>query len=170
MKTVVIVVALLLASACRTPSSVDPLTVPLKYKTMASPAEIPSLLSCAAVSRVDVEDVRDDKAIGKRFVQDRPGAVAPVTASTDVAAWVKEGLETTLQKSGAPIGAKGSVLHVAFGDVCGLQVSGKTAASNMNVSHHGFALTSFRFRSAQNRRAIVIRPSQPNLSLSPVLL
>ena len=112
MKTLVVVVSLLLTLACRTPSSVAPLTVPLKYKTMASPAEIPSLPACAAVSRVDVEDTRDDKAIGKRFVQDKPGAVAPVTASTDIAAWVKEGFETTLQKSGAPAGAKGSVLHV----------------------------------------------------------
>jgi len=79
---------------------------------MASPAEVPSLPACAAVSRVDVEDARDDKAIGKRFVQDKPGAVAPVTASTDVAAWAKEGFENTLRKAGAPVKAKGSVLHV----------------------------------------------------------
>jgi hypothetical protein len=111
MKNFVVVVALLLAAACRTPSSVTPLSVPLKYKTMASPAEIPSLPACAAIARVDVEDTRDDKAIGKRFVQDKPGAVAPVTASTDIAAWAKEGFETALAKAGAPVGTKGSVLH-----------------------------------------------------------
>lgn len=112
MRKLIVVIALLLAFACRTPSSVAPLTVPLKYKTMASPAEITSLPACAAVSRVDVEDIRDDKAIGKRFVQDKPGAVAPVTASSDIAAWAKEGLETVLQKGGTTVGAKGGVLRV----------------------------------------------------------
>jgi uncharacterized lipoprotein YajG len=112
MRNAVIVVVLLLACACRTPSSVTPLTVPLKYKTMASPAEVPSLPACAAISKVNVEDVRDEKAIGKRFVQDKPGAVAAVTASTDIAAWVKEGFESTLQKAGVPVAGKGSVLHV----------------------------------------------------------
>ena len=103
MKNAVIVVALLLAAACRTPSSVAPLSVPLKYKMMVSPAEVPSLPACAAISRVNVDDARDDKAIGKRFVQDKPGAVAPVTASTDIAAWAKEGFENTLLKAGAPL-------------------------------------------------------------------
>ncbi|MEA2417442.1 MAG: hypothetical protein QOI58_4099 [Thermoanaerobaculia bacterium] len=112
MKNFVTVVALLLAAACRTPSSVTPLSVPLKYKTMASPAEIPSLPACAVISRVDVEDTRDNKAIGKRYVQDKPSAVASVTASNDIAAWAKEGFETTLTKAGAPVGTKGSVLHV----------------------------------------------------------
>jgi hypothetical protein len=112
MKNAVIIAALLLAAACRTPSSVAPLSVPLKYKMMASPAEVPSLPACAAISRVNVEDTRDDKAIGKRYIQDKPGAVAPVTASNDIAAWAKEGFETTLTKAGAPVGSKGSVLHV----------------------------------------------------------
>lgn len=61
---------------------------------------------------MDVEDIRDDKAIGKRYVQDKPGAVASVTASNDIAAWAKEGFETTLTKAGAPVGTKGSILHV----------------------------------------------------------
>src|SRR5258706_2884092 len=112
MKNAVITASILLAAASRTPSSVAPLSVPLKYKMMASPAEVPSLPACAAVSRVDVVDARDDKAIGKRFVQDKPGAVAPVTASTDIAAWAKEGFENALRKAGAPVGAKGSMLHV----------------------------------------------------------
>jgi hypothetical protein len=112
MKHAMIVVALLLTCACRTPSSVAPLSVPLKYKTMASPAEIASLPACAAISRVDVEDARDDKAIGKRFVQDKPGAVAPVTASNDIATWAKEGFESALRKAGAPVATKGGVLHV----------------------------------------------------------
>jgi hypothetical protein len=50
--------------------------------------------------------------IACRYVQDKPGAVAPVTASNDIAAWTKEGFETTLTKAGAPVGTKGSVLHV----------------------------------------------------------
>ena len=112
MKTVFVVFGLLVASACRAPSSVAPLTVPLKYKTMASPAEVPSLLPCTSISKVEVEDARDEKAIGKRYVQDRPSAVAPVTASNDVASWVKDGLEGTLQRAGVHVGEKGSVLRV----------------------------------------------------------
>lgn len=125
MKNVVIVVVFLLAAACRTPASVTPLTIPLKYQAMASPSEVPSLPSCAAISKVEVEDARDEKAIGKRFVQDKPGAVAPVTASTDIAAWVKEGFESTLQKGGAPAGGKGSVLHVRVDQI----------TTNENVLH-----------------------------------
>jgi len=125
MKNVVIVLVVLLASACRTPSSVTPLTVPLKYKTMASPAEVPSLPACTAISKIEVEDVRDEKAIGKRFVQDNPSAVAPVTASTDIAAWVREGFESTLEHAGAHVGGKGSVLHVRIEQI----------TTNENVLH-----------------------------------
>jgi uncharacterized lipoprotein YajG len=95
---------LLIAAACSTPSTVQPLAVPLQYKTMAPPAEFPSLQSCSAVSRVVVTDARDNKDLGKRYVEGKSAAVAAVTTTSDVAAWVQSGAEAALKKSGVTIG------------------------------------------------------------------
>lgn len=97
--------ALVLVAACSTPSSVQPLSVPLQYKTMASPAEFPALPSCAAVAGVDVRDAREDKTLGKRFVEGKSTPPAPVTASTDVQSWTKAGAEAALRRAGVAIGS-----------------------------------------------------------------
>jgi len=57
----------LLFGGCATPSSVAPLSIPLAYKTMATPGDISTLAQCAAISDVQVTDARADKAVGRRF-------------------------------------------------------------------------------------------------------
>jgi len=98
----------LLLLACSSPSSVAPISVPLSYKTMLSPGELPTVPQCAALSGLDVEDARGDKIIGKRFVEGKPSAVASVTASTDVAGWAKAGAGSMLKNAGMSTGKGGA--------------------------------------------------------------
>ncbi len=107
-----------LALACSTPSSVTPVSVPLQYKTMASPGEFTALPACAAISRVDVVDKRTEPNLGKRFVEGKNSLSAPVTTSSDVAAWVRSGVEQALQRGGVTVGkAGGPVLHVTIDQI-----------------------------------------------------
>ena len=104
-----LIVLLLVATACSTPSTVAPLSIPLKYKSMLNPAELGTLPSCAALSNIDVTDARGDKALGTRYIEGKTTGGAPVTASTDVVEWVRAGVDNALHhsnvatnKAGAP--------------------------------------------------------------------
>jgi len=99
----VLIVVAGLTAACSTPSSVAPLTIPLQYKTMASPAEFTSLPACATLSGVRVIDSRDEKALGKRFVEGKSAPAASVTTSSDVAAWVSTALDSAIKREGVAI-------------------------------------------------------------------
>jgi uncharacterized lipoprotein YajG len=104
-------------AACSTPSTVSPLSIPLQYKTMATVAEFPTLQTCAALSKVEVVDARDEKNLGKRYVEGKTAAnaIAPVTASNDVRDWVQTGVEAALKRSGVTIGnASAPVLKVTI--------------------------------------------------------
>src|ERR1051326_4406009 len=98
-----LLVILIVAAACSTPSTVAPLSVPLTYKSMMNPAELATLPSCAALSRIDVTDARSEKVIGTRFIEGKTAAGAPVTASTDVAEWVRAGVENALHHSNVAV-------------------------------------------------------------------
>jgi len=87
--------------ACSTPSGVTPISVPLQYKLQASPGEFTAAPPCAEVADVVVSDARTEKSLGKRFVEGRNAASAPVTASNDVAAWVRAGALDALKRAGA---------------------------------------------------------------------
>jgi uncharacterized lipoprotein YajG len=111
------ILSLAILAACSTPSTVAPIAIPLQYKTMATIAEFPTLPACAAVSKVEVVDARDEKALGKRYVEGKTAAnaVAPVTAASDVAQWVQTGIEAALKRSGVTIGnASAPVLKITI--------------------------------------------------------
>jgi hypothetical protein len=114
MKRATLIVAAIIAAACSTPSSVSPISVPLQYKMMVSPAEFPTLPPCAAVSRVEVVDTRAEKTIGKRFVEAKNSPSAAVTTSTDVGAWAKAGVENALTRAGAATNAEAPILHIGI--------------------------------------------------------
>ena len=99
MRKKVIVLLAIVAAACSTPSTVAPLSVPLTYKSMINPAELATLPPCAALSKVEVTDARSEKNIGTRFVEGKTSSGAPVTASTDVAEWVRAGVDNALHHS-----------------------------------------------------------------------
>lgn len=114
-----IIFAGLMLLGCSTPSSVAPVSFPLKYKTMVNPAEFPVLAPCSALSRVEVEDARAEKVIGKRFVEGKPSAAAaPVTASTDIDAWVRAGAEDALKRAGVSMAKVGGpVLRIVIDQI-----------------------------------------------------
>lgn len=99
-KSSLLVLSLIVIS-CTTPATVSPVAVPLQYKTMSSPGEFPALGSCAGVSAVRVTDARSDTVLGKRFVEGKNVPAAAVTASSDVAVWVRTAVLEELSRAGA---------------------------------------------------------------------
>jgi hypothetical protein len=101
-----------LVTACAV-SKVDPLAVPLAYKSAASPVPVAAqkTSSCLAISRVEVEDRRSDPVLGVRFHESKP-LKADVTAATDPVAWVRDGMQTFLSGKGIAQAASGPKLLV----------------------------------------------------------
>ena len=89
-----------------------PVSVPMSYKTMASPAEFPSAQSCAAVSKIDVSDNRSDKTLGKRYQQESSSTTYPVTTTSDIGEWIQSGASAALQKSNVNVGSRGPTLRL----------------------------------------------------------
>jgi uncharacterized protein YbjQ (UPF0145 family) len=108
MRNNLIVATALVIFGCSTPSTVSPVAVPLQYKVQAKPAEFPTLPACAAVSEVRVTDARDNKNLGKRYVEGKSGASAAVTTTSDVADWVRSGASDALRRAGASVGKSGA--------------------------------------------------------------
>jgi len=100
MRTSAAMTAIILLTACRAPNSVGPVSVPLKYKLMASAGEF-AATPCAGVSNVRVSDSRADKKLGTRFVEGKAAPAAVVTAASDVAEWVQTGALEALKRAGA---------------------------------------------------------------------
>lgn len=126
MKRFAVVLLPLLLACCRAPSSVVPMTIPLQYKAMLTPGEVPTLPQCAAVSRIEVQDARDEKNLGKRYVEGKPNAIAAVTTSDDLVAWATGGLESTFKRAGVTVGKAGApVLRIRIDQI----------VTNENVLH-----------------------------------
>jgi hypothetical protein len=87
----------LAAAACAV-SRVDSLTVPLVYK--ANPKNVGLLggLSCSAVS-LQAQDARTQKTLGTRVHETKP-LKAEVTAGSDPASWVGDGVQSVLRQNG----------------------------------------------------------------------
>jgi hypothetical protein len=103
----------LLITACTAiPTSLNSLAVPLQYRAVANPGEFPALPQCASVSNVQVTDARSERAIGKRYIETNPSVSAPVTAASDVAAWVRAGAVESLNRARIAQNAGGPVLKL----------------------------------------------------------
>jgi len=99
-----------LVTACAV-STVEPLAVPLAYKPDTKPLVAPKRSSCAAVSRVEVEDRRSDKTLGIRFHEAKP-LKAEVTAASEPAVWVRDGMQTVLSRNGIGVASSGPRLLI----------------------------------------------------------
>ena len=109
----ILAISTFLISACTAiPTSLDPITVSLQYKAVASPGEFPALPQCASIASVQAVDARSEKMIGKRYVETNPSITAPVIVSSDVAAWVRAGATETLRRAGISQDVKGPVLRL----------------------------------------------------------
>jgi hypothetical protein len=80
-------------------SKVDPLTIPLAYKTNTKNAGAFGSLSCAVLSQVQVTDARIDKTLGVRTHESKP-LKAEVSAGSDPAAWARDGVAGLLTQNG----------------------------------------------------------------------
>jgi hypothetical protein len=93
----------LLFSACAV-DRIDPMNVPLNYGANPKNATVVGTLQCAAIAQISVSDGRTDKALGERVHETKP-LKAEVTTGSDVAAWVRNGVQTVLTQNGFSIGS-----------------------------------------------------------------
>jgi hypothetical protein len=112
MRKIVSVGLIGLLTACAV-SQVNPLSVPLAYKAPAKPL-LPKTLSCPAISRIDVEDRRSEKVLGVRYHESKP-LKADVTVASDPAPWVRDGMQTFLERNGVATAPNGARLSVDLG-------------------------------------------------------
>jgi len=109
---------LLFATACISPMAVEPMSVPLEYKTVADPDEYERLSDCAALSDIRVIDARTDKTLGKRYIQGVGDPWADVTTDSNVAAWVASGVVAGFKNAGASMAVDGKpVLHISVDEI-----------------------------------------------------
>ena len=105
-------IVLVTAGCTVIPTSLNPLSLSLSYKTMANAGEFPSMPPCAAISGIQVNDARTTPVIGKRYVETNPSITAPVSASSDVKAWVRSGTDASTQRVGITRKSSGPVLRL----------------------------------------------------------
>jgi hypothetical protein len=109
MRKITSVTLVCLVTACAV-SKVDPLAVPLAYKSDVRPM-VAKTSSCPAVPRVEVEDRRSEKVLGIRFHESKP-LKADVTAASDPAVWVRDGMQSYLSRNGLTPTAGGPKLLI----------------------------------------------------------
>jgi hypothetical protein len=114
-RTIPIVVMSIALSACAV-SRVDPLSVPLAYKSDPKNASVLGGLPCSAISQVQVTDARADKTLGTRVHESKP-LKATVTAATDPAAWAQDGVQTFLGQRGVSVRGGGPRLIVSIDSI-----------------------------------------------------
>lgn len=112
-KLVCLAAAVLVAGCTAIPTSLTPTAIPLEYHMIASPGEFPNVPACAALSGIQITDARVDKSIGKRYVENNPSITAPVTASSDVAAWIRAGASAATERVGIRQTATAPVLRLS---------------------------------------------------------
>lgn len=94
-------------------SRVDPLSIPLAYKTNPKSALVLGGFSCNSISQVQVTDARTEKTLGTRVHESKP-LKATVTAGTDPAAWAQNGMQTFLGQHGVNVQGTGPKLTVSL--------------------------------------------------------
>ena len=115
---VVVPLLLLFAAGCISPMRVEPISVPLQYKSMADSDEYDRLSECAALSDIHVTDNRTEKLLGKRYIQGVSEPWADITTDSNVAGWVASGVVDGLKHAGAMLAIDGKpVLHISVDEV-----------------------------------------------------
>lgn len=89
------------------------MSVPLVYKANPISAGQLGKFSCGVVSQLEVADGRTEKTLGVRTHESKP-LRADVNAGSDVAAWVRDGMETYLGQNGVSVQASGPQLRVSL--------------------------------------------------------
>lgn len=112
-KSILAMLLSLTVAACAA-SRVEPMSVPLSYKTNPKNVGLLGGLSCNAVSLVQAQDARTQKTLGTRVHEKKP-LKADVTADGDPASWVRDGVKSVLQENGfGTVGGAGPRLVIAL--------------------------------------------------------
>jgi len=80
-------------------SKVDPLSIPLAYKSNPKNAGAIGSLACPVIYQVQVTDARIDKMLGVRTHESKP-LKAEVSAAGDPAVWARDGVLSLLTQNG----------------------------------------------------------------------
>lgn len=105
-------------TGCSTPSSLEPLSIPLEYERMVEAPEFPSLPECARLSAVEIEVDDLDDSIGTRWIEGNEDVTVPVTVTSDLGEWVRDGVEQALERAGVEIGSGGGpVMRVTIDQI-----------------------------------------------------
>jgi len=94
-------------------SKVEPLSIPLAYKANSKNAGALGGLSCAAIARIEVSDARRDKMLGIRTHESKP-LKAEVTAGSDPASWVQDGVHGVLVQNNVTFQGNGPTLLISL--------------------------------------------------------
>ena len=133
-KMMMALTVLVLLSACAV-DRINPMNVPLNYNPNPKNASVVGNLQCTAIAQIHVSDGRTDKTLGERVHESKP-LKAEVTTSSDVAAWVQNGVQTVLTQNGFSIGSGPK-----------LDISIETVHTNESVWHRSSYDARVAFRS-----------------------
>lgn len=111
-KVTLSVCACIAVAACAV-SKVEPLSLPLVYKVTPKNAGALGSFPCAASAQIQVSDTRIDKTIGVRTHESKP-LKADVTAGSDPAAWVGDGVQGFLGQNGVTFPGSGPRLVISI--------------------------------------------------------
>lgn len=104
--------ACIAVAACAV-SKVEPLSVPLVYKVNPKNAGTLGTFSCAASVQIQASDPRSDKTLGVRTHESKP-LKADVTAGSDAAAWVRDGVQGFLGQNRVTFPGSGPKLSMSI--------------------------------------------------------
>jgi hypothetical protein len=97
-RSTVIGMLALMAAGCAAISTVEPLSVPMLYKSTPDSDALLVSLSCPYLAHVQVLDKRSDSLLGVRYIEDKP-LKADVSANGDPVAWAQGGIQQYLAQS-----------------------------------------------------------------------
>jgi len=112
-KMTLLALACAAVAGCAAVSKVEPLSIPLAYHANPKNAGALGSLSCAAIARIEVSDARSDKTLGMRTHESKP-LKAEVTAGSDPAAWVRDGVQGFLAQNGVAFQGSGPTLLISL--------------------------------------------------------
>jgi hypothetical protein len=108
-RSTVIGMLILMAAGCVAISTVEPLSVPMLYKSTPDNDALLVSLSCPYLAHVQVLDKRSESVLGVRYLESKP-LKADVTADGDPVAWVQGGIQQYLGQSHIKTGEVGPTL------------------------------------------------------------
>jgi hypothetical protein len=91
--------ATLALSGCAA-TSLSPTSIALKYHPTEEPSATPPVHTCAALSRLKVEDARTAKDPGRRVLEGKPEVAQPIYLAADPMPWFEQAVALHFKRAG----------------------------------------------------------------------